>query len=129
MDGIKRLITPKINELLQNFPILVILGVRQCGKSTLAKALGPHWKYFDLENPTHFNLIENDPVLFFKENHQHIIIDEAQISPKLFKTLRGVVDENRSINGRFILTGSASFELIKNVSESLAGRVDRKSVV
>ncbi|MDD4973419.1 MAG: ATP-binding protein [Bacteriovorax sp.] len=123
MDGKKRNIQYKINTLLSQFPIVVILGTRQCGKSTIAKIVGPDWKYFDLENYQDYDRIHEDPILFFKENSSNVIIDEAQKSPKLFETLRGIVDKDRQKKGRFILTGSASFELIKNVSESLAGRV------
>lgn len=123
MDVLKRNLERRIRHLHANFPIVVILGVRQCGKSTLAQTIGNDWKYYDLENPSHFDLIKNDPALFFKENDEKIIIDEAQHCPELFATLRGVIDEDRNNNGRFILTGSASFELMKNVSETLAGRV------
>lgn len=122
MDGKKRNLEQKINKLLKLFPVVVILGARQCGKSTIAKMSRESWKYFDLENQTDFLRIEDDPTLFFRENSDHVIIDEAQRSPKLFETLRGVVDKDRSTKGRFILTGSASFELMKNISESLAGR-------
>ena len=123
MDVLTRNLEHRIQNLHTNFPIVVILGVRQCGKSTLAKVIGRDWKYYDLENLSHFSLISNDPVLFFKENNEKVIIDEAQIYPELFSTLRGVVDEDRNNNGRFILTGSASFELMRDVSETLAGRV------
>ena len=123
MDVLNRNLQTRIEQLSANFPIIVILGVRQCGKSTLAKTVGRDWKYYDLENLNHLERICSDPVLFFKENSDHVIVDEAQIYPPLFATLRGVVDEQRENNGRFILTGSASFELMKNVSESLAGRV------
>lgn len=123
MDGLKRNIQGKINDLLNRFPVVAILGARQVGKSTLARQIGSDWKYYDLENHAHFNLINNDPVLFFKENDRKIIIDEAQQSPELFKTLRGVIDQERKLNNRFILTGSASFELVKHISESLAGRI------
>ena len=123
MDVLNRNLQTRIEQLSANFPIIVILGVRQCGKSTLAKTVGRDWKYYDLENLNHLERISSDPVLFFKENSDHVIVDEAQIHPPLFATLRGVVDEQRENNGRFILTGSASFELMKNVSESLAGRV------
>ena len=123
MDALIRNLQARIEQLSANFPIVVVLGVRQCGKSTLARTVGQDWKYYDLENLNHLERIRNDPVLFFKENSDHIIVDEAQIYPPLFATLRGVVDEQREKNGRFILTGSASFELMKNVSESLAGRV------
>ncbi len=123
MDGINRNIGQKIDRLLQSFPVVVILGVRQCGKSTLSKMIRANWKYFDLENPNHYQRISDDPVLFFRENPHHVIIDEAQQLPILFDVLRGVVDAQRTLKNRFILTGSASFDLITNISESLAGRV------
>lgn len=123
MDGKKRNVQSKINALLSQFPVVVILGTRQCGKSTVAKMVGQNWRYFDLENYQDYDRIHEDPILFFKENSSNVIIDEAQKSPRLFETLRGIIDKDRNIKGRFILTGSASFELIKSVSESLAGRV------
>ncbi len=104
------------------FPVVIIVGARQCGKSTLARMCGKDWKYYDLENYRDYERIDSDPILFFEENTEKVIIDEAQKSPKLFEILRGVVDGERKKKGRFILTGSASFELLKNVSESLAGR-------
>jgi predicted AAA+ superfamily ATPase len=85
--------------------------------------IAPAWKYFDLQNPNVIDRVNSDPVLFFRENPTHCIIDEAQELPKLFDVLRGVVDTDRKLKGRFLLTGSASFDLIKSVSESLAGRV------
>ncbi len=123
MDGLKRNVEHKIKRLMASFPVLVILGVRQCGKSTISKMIGKGWSYYDLEKSSHYDLIENDPLLFFTENSDKVIIDEAQLNPKIFSTLRSVIDQNRERNGRFILTGSSSFELIKNISESLAGRV------
>ncbi len=123
MDALKRNLESKIGRLLKAFPVVAILGVRQCGKSTLAKKLGKGWKYFDLEKPSHFELISNDPELFFQENGDRVVIDEAQNCAGLFPVLRSVIDHNRDKNGRFILTGSSSFELTKNISESLAGRV------
>ena len=123
MDALKRNIGAKIRRLLGSFPVVAVLGVRQCGKSTLAKTMGGDWKYFDLEKPSHFELIEGDAELFFREHDSHVVIDEAQLGTDIFAVLRSVVDENRDENGRFLLTGSSSFELAKNISESLAGRV------
>ncbi|MCU7836622.1 MAG: AAA family ATPase [gamma proteobacterium symbiont of Taylorina sp.] len=123
MAYIKRNLHNKMNELLGYFPCLVIWGPRQCGKTILSTMLRPKWKYFDLENPQTFDKIHEDMNFFFNQNNTDIIIDEAQLSSKLFQVLRGVIDEKRELNNRFILTGSSSPELLKNTTETLAGRV------
>ncbi len=123
MADLKRNDIVKINQLLEIFPVILILGVRQCGKTTLAKQARPQWKYFDLENISDFDFISNDLDFFFKEYHTNVIIDEAQEYPLIFKQLRGVIDAERSLKNRFILTGSSSPELIKHASDSLAGRL------
>lgn len=105
------------------FPVVAVIGSRQCGKSTLVKQLYPQWKYYDLESPDDYQLITDDPVAFFEMNHQHIIIDEAQQHPEIFQILRGVIDADRKNKGRFLLTGSSSPEIIKGITESLAGRI------
>jgi predicted AAA+ superfamily ATPase len=104
------------------FPAVIILGVRQCGKTTLAKMLRPDWHYLDLERSRDFDFVTRDFEFFIKEHPHSVIIDEAQRYPALFQELRGVIDRTRKIKNRFLLTGSSSFDLIKNVSESLAGR-------
>ena len=119
----KRNLGAKVNQLLDFFPVVVILGTRQCGKTTLAKKLRPKWRYFDLERLKDFELITNDFEFFIKEYPHSIIIDEAQTFPALFQELRGVIDRDRQRKNRFLITGSSSLELLKNVSESLAGRV------
>jgi predicted AAA+ superfamily ATPase len=123
MTFLSRNIETKLNDLLTYFPVVIILGVRQCGKTTLAKMLRPDWKYFDLERSRDFDFITRDIDFFFKEYPRSIIIDEVQRYPALFQELRSVVDRDRNTSDRFLLTGSSSFDLIKNVSESLAGRV------
>lgn len=114
-----------IRKYQQIFPIIAILGPRQCGKSTLVKQLffpKENSIYLDLQNLEDLNKL-NDPRLFFKSNAQKIIcLDEIQLIPELFSVLRSVVDEDRQ-NGRFILLGSASRELVQQSSESLAGRI------
>lgn len=112
-----------IDRLLQNFPAVLILGVRQCGKSTLSRQVRNNWKYFDLENSKDYKYITDDIEFFFRENPQKIIIDEAQELPAIFKNLRGVIDASPNTPNRFILTGSSSPELIQLASDSLAGRV------
>jgi predicted AAA+ superfamily ATPase len=118
----KRFIARKINRLLEMFPVVTLIGPRQCGKSTLVQQLHPDWKYYDLENPNDYQLITDDPVSFFSIHRGQVIIDEAQQYPDLFKVLRGVIDSDRSTKGRFLLTGSSSPNIVKGITESLAGR-------
>lgn len=120
----KRAVYDKINQLLGYFPAVVILGARQCGKTTLAKMLRPDWRYLDLDNPSdlaHFQ--RQDPVFYLKHYDRSLIIDEAQAYPQIFDILRGIIDEHREQKGRFILTGSSSPGLLKHATNSLAGRI------
>ena len=123
MDGIDRNITAKLNAYLNIFPAVLILGVRQCGKTTLARQARPQWAYFDLENASDYDLISRDPDFFFKEYHEEVILDEAQEYPALFKQLRGLIDADRGRKNRFILSGSSSPDLMRQASDSLAGRL------
>ena len=121
--GKKRAIEDKIDCLLDMFPVVAIVGSRQCGKSTLVKQLRPEWKYYDLESPDDYQLISSDPLAFFTINSENVIIDEAQQYPEIFRVLRGVIDSRREKKGRFIVTGSSSPDIVKGISESLAGRI------
>ena len=123
---IERKLYKEIKALLRQFPAVAILGARQVGKTTLAKQIASEHKkptlYLDLENPLDVRRLA-DPYTFLSTNKdKFIIIDEVQIIPSLFAVLRSVIDEDRR-NGRFILLGSASPQLVKGVSESLAGRI------
>ncbi|MBC7511026.1 MAG: ATP-binding protein [Ferruginibacter sp.] len=123
---ITRLAAKHIDILLGEFPAIALLGPRQVGKTTLAKSLAKkHQKdilYFDLENDADVAKLK-DPEYIFNEYKDHcIILDEVQRVPKLFSQLRPIIDNYRK-PGRFILTGSASPDLVKGVSESLAGRI------
>ncbi len=119
----KRHLERKINTLLTMFPVVAIVGPRQCGKSTLTKQLRPDWKYYDLESPDDYQLISSDPVAFFAIHHSRLILDEVQQYPEIFKVLRGVIDSDRGTKGRFVLTGSSSPDIVKGITESLAGRI------
>ncbi len=123
MNGIKRNLSKKITLLLQQFPAVVILGARQAGKTTLSRQVRPDWHYLDLENPDDFERLSYDPLFFLQQNPTNLIIDEAQSFPGIFPVLRGIIDADRRRKGRFLLTGSASPALLKNISETLAGRI------
>ena len=121
----------KINEigvLLKQFPVVAIIGPRQCGKTTLTKTevlkLKKTGLYFDLESPKDISKFYDAE--FFLESISSevecIVIDEVQRMPELFSILRSLVDQNKQ-KGKFVLLGSASPELVKGVSESLAGRI------
>ncbi len=113
-----------LRKLWKQFPAVLILGPRQVGKTTLAKAFLPGAFYCDLEDPRTRSLFTSEP-RFQIERHTErpMILDEAQMVPVLFETLRGVIDEDRKRNGRYCLLGSAQPTLVRQVSETLAGRV------
>ncbi|MFQ5709739.1 MAG: ATP-binding protein [bacterium] len=110
---------------LAEFPAVAVLGPRQAGKSTLAKKIVDELQkavYLDLERPSDLRKL-SEPELFFNFHKDKLIcLDEIQRTPNLFKTLRSVIDENAR-NGQFLILGSASRELIKQSSETLAGRI------
>lgn len=123
MRGIKRNLAEKAVYLLDVFPGIVVLGARQAGKTRLAKDLKPDWKYVDLEKPSDFDQITRDVEFFFSQYPEGVIIDEAQLEPSIFRVLRGVIDNQRDLRGRFIITGSSTPDLLRESSETLAGRV------
>ncbi len=121
-----RIVKSELLELIQEFPVVCLVGPRQVGKTTLAKQLVSELNrdsiYLDLENPRDENKLA-DPVLFFEANADKcIVLDEIQRMKSLFPILRAMVDQQRA-PGRFILLGSASPELIRDSSETLAGRI------
>ena len=123
---ISRFITSSLLETLSYFPVTGIIGPRQVGKTTLVKYLVKQFDkesvYLDIENPEDFAKL-TDPVLFFKRNQDRcVVLDEIQRMPQLFPVLRSMIDMKR-VNARFIILGSASPDLIRDSSESLAGRI------
>lgn len=118
-----RAATQLFSEYLAAFPCVALLGVRQCGKTTLLQSLPDPWRIFDLERRADFTLVSRDPDTFLRLNPRQVAIDEAQQLPELFSALRVAIDAHREEKGRFVITGSSSPALIKSISESLAGRI------
>lgn len=116
---------------LKNNPVTSIIGPRQCGKSTLAKHiisdLPTDVVYLDLERPTDLNKLENAEWFLSNQKGKLICLDEIQRKPELFPLIRSLVDEWGG-NGHFLILGSASRDLIKQGSESLAGRITYKQL-
>lgn len=122
---ISRRILPNIEKALAQFPAVALLGPRQAGKTTLARSVGSSHAnslYLDLERPSDLAKLA-DPELFLSRHvDQLVVLDEIQRQPDLFPVLRALIDENRR-PGRFLLLGSASPQMLRQTSESLAGRI------
>ncbi|MBC8155153.1 MAG: ATP-binding protein [Bacteroidetes bacterium] len=123
---LNRFITKRLLEDLAFFPIVSLVGPRQVGKTTLAQAirseLATDSLYLDLELTTDFEVLQNAESYLQSHADRFVIIDEVQRKPDLFPLLRALVDQQRR-PGRFLLLGSASPDLIRQSSESLAGRI------
>ena len=128
MNTIDRYLKKKLLKELEYSPAVVLLGPRQVGKTTLAFDVSNQFNsvYLDLESESDRAKLEQ-PELYLEDHKDRLIIlDEVQRTPGLFPNLRGIIDKRRragKVNGSFLLLGSASFELLKQSSESLAGRV------
>ena len=110
--------------LARGFPIVAITGPRQSGKTTLAKWVFKDKPYVSLENPDEREFAQTDPKRFLARFANGAVLDEVQRCPELLSWLQGSVDE-RGLMGDFVLTGSAQFELMQGITQSLAGRVAR----
>jgi predicted AAA+ superfamily ATPase len=123
--NIERSCKDKILEYMDVFPVVAILGARQSGKTTLAKQIGstlPGFLYLDLENQADLRRIDDVDLFFDVNQDATICLDEVQLRPDIFSELRGIIDKNRR-NGKLLILGSASRELVNKSSESLAGRI------
>lgn len=120
---IKRHAEQALKKLISSFKVVLITGPRQVGKSTMLKELyGDEYDYVTLDDINELEVAKADPKLFFLNHPGKLIIDEVQYSPELFPEIKRIVDSNDGY-GRFILTGSQTYSLMQNVSESLAGRI------
>lgn len=118
---IERDIAPLFQRLARQYPVVTLTGPRQSGKTTLARSACPSLPYASLEDPDVRRFATDDPRGFLASLGHGAIIDEIQRAPQLPSYLQAMVDADPS-PGRFILTGSQQFELMTQVSQSLAGR-------
>lgn len=119
---IKRHFSERLSTLLKRFPIVCVLGPRQSGKTTFIRTALHQWRYLDLEKPSDYVRLSEDPEDGLKRLKEHFILDEAQQLPAIFPVLRSFIDDSRKKNGQIVLLGSASLSLIRQISETLAGR-------
>ena len=124
----ERRLTREITDRLDRIPAVALLGPRQVGKTTLAHeiARGRPSLYLDLENPEDLQKLGDPAHYLGLHRDKLVVLDEIQRYPDLFMSLRGIVDAGRRQgrgNGRFLVLGSASNDLLRQSSESLAGRI------
>ncbi len=119
---IPRLATARLRAQLRTFPVVLVSGPRQCGKTTLARSLLKGWRYLDFERSRDRDIVAADLDAFLEDNVQ-AVFDEAQRMPELFPALRSAVDRRRGRPAQYLLTGSAKPSLKRMAGESLAGRL------
>jgi len=127
---ITRRLRPYIEDRLKHMAGVVLLGPRQVGKTTLARAIASKRKagalYLDLERPVDRRRLDDADAFLRAQVGKLVVIDEIHRAPSLFETLRGIIDDRRAKGdrtGHFLLLGSAAIDLMRQASESLAGRV------
>jgi len=120
---IKRTLQKTVEDTSKSFPVILITGPRQVGKTTLLEMISEKdRKYVTLDDLEQRKLAKTDPALFLQVNQPPLIIDEIQYALELFSYIKMYVDKNKTY-GAFWLTGSQKFHLMKNITETLAGRV------
>src|SRR5271168_3571631 len=121
---IPRAVEPRLQRSAKTRPVVVLTGARQTGKTSTFLRLFPKHGFVSLDLPAEAERAEKEPGTFLRRHPPPVLIDEVQYAPGLFRHLKVAVDAHRTRNGQFLLTGSQKFTLMKNVSESLAGRAD-----
>lgn len=119
----KRDVTQLLISAAEQFPAVLITGPRQAGKTTLLKQQFPNYSWASLDDLEVRDTAIRDPELFFSQFPAPVVIDEIQYAPQLLSYIKQRVDKARRIPGQFILTGSQTFQIMKGVSETLAGRI------
>jgi hypothetical protein len=121
---IPRDLEPVLARLARQRPVLVLTGARQAGKTSLVRRVFPGYAFVSLDLPSEAEQAEKDPGGFLARHPPPLVVDEVQYAPGVFRHLKVLVDAERRRNGRFVLTGSQKFTLMRAVSESLAGRAE-----
>jgi uncharacterized protein len=117
-----RALLPVLRERAQQYPVLTVTGPRQAGKTTLCQQAFAHLPYANLERPDTREFARSDPAGFLSQYAQSgAVLDEVQRAPDLLSWIQALVDEHRR-PGHFVLTGSHNFDLMRSVTQSLAGR-------
>ncbi len=124
----KRTILKEIRVLAKEFRVITVLGPRQAGKTTLCRLAFPKYQYVSLEDPDTRLYASEDPRGFLNEYRQNVIFDEVQRVPQLLSYIQTIVDED-NLKAQFILTGSHQLELGAAISQSLAGRTARLTLL
>lgn len=124
MDYIPRSLEKVVSEVTKEYPVVLVTGPRQVGKTTMLQKLmeGTDRSYVSLDDLNERSLAKTDPEMFLQIHKPPVLIDEVQYAPELFTYIKIIVDKNHN-PGDFWLTGSQVFKLMQGVSESLAGRV------
>ena len=126
MQGyITRISEPEVKRRLAGNPVVALIGPRQCGKSTLAGRIVTEYEdavHLDLERLSDLRMLAEPEAFFELNSDRFVCLDEIQRTPEIYPVLRGVVDR-RGSNGQFLVLGSASPDLLRQTSESLAGRI------
>lgn len=121
---IPRAVESRLRHSAKTRPVVVLTGARQTGKTSTFLRMFPNYAFVSLDLPAEAEQAEKEPSTFLRRHPAPVIIDEVHYAPGLFRHLKVAVDASRARNGQFLLTGSQKFTLMKNVSESLAGRAD-----
>src|SRR3989338_1977209 len=130
MKYIPRHIEKPLREYLKIFPAVSLTGPRQSGKSTMLHEMFENqYTYVSFDDPLTLDFLSQDPKGFMKQYGNRVIFDEAQKAPLLFNYLKIAIDEDRHNYGKFILTGSSQFSLIRQITETLAGRIGALSLL
>ncbi len=119
---IKRILATHIKQVANVSPVVGIVGPRQSGKTTLAKAVFPKYTYVNLEQPDIRSFAQNDPKAFIAQYSDKVILDEIQRVPELFSYLQVKIDNDKKM-GQYVLTGSQHFLMMQSITQSLAGRI------